>query len=104
MTKKSLFSAIMIILIVIIFSSCVAGPNSKWKEPPEPTEPPEAGFLAGLWHGVIAVITLILGIFTDIKVYEIHNSGWFYDLGFLLGVGAFSHSGVSIVHKKSKSK
>jgi len=92
----------IMILVLVVLAGCLAGPESKWKEPPEPAEPPVAGFFAGLWHGLIAVITLILGIFTDIKVYEIHNCGWWYDLGFLLGVGAFSHSGTKIVYHKKK--
>jgi hypothetical protein len=43
---------------------------------------------AGLWHGIIAPITLILSFFSsDIRMYEVHNAGAEYDLGFLLGVG-----------------
>ena len=43
---------------------------------------------AGLWHGIIAPITLILSFFSsDVHMYEVHNAGAEYDLGFLLGVG-----------------
>jgi hypothetical protein len=43
---------------------------------------------AGLWHGIIAPITLVLSFFSsDIRMYEVHNAGAEYDLGFLLGVG-----------------
>ena len=43
---------------------------------------------AGLWHGIIAPITLVLSFFSsDIHMYEVHNAGAEYDLGFLLGVG-----------------
>ena len=42
---------------------------------------------AGLWHGIIAPVTLVLSFFdTDVHMYEVHNAGSEYDLGFLLGV------------------
>ena len=87
---------IMISLMMItLFGGCFAGPDSKWKEAPiAPPKPPQAGFLAGLWHGIIAIPALILSIFMNISIYEVNNTGWFYNLGFLLGVGAFSSSGV----------
>lgn len=47
-----------------------------------------AGFWTGLWHGFISWVTLIIGIFSEeVRVYEIHNTGGWYDFGFLLGVG-----------------
>lgn len=46
-----------------------------------------AGFFWGLWHGLIALISLIWGIFTDIRVYELHNTGGWYDFGFCITVG-----------------
>lgn len=46
-----------------------------------------AGFWVGLWHGMISFITLVIGIFSDtVQVYEINNTGGWYDFGFLLGV------------------
>ena len=46
-----------------------------------------AGALQGLWHGLIAPITLILSLFNDaIQMYEVHNTGNEYNLGFLVGV------------------
>ena len=46
----------------------------------------QAGFWAGLWHGLIMVITFIIGLFTEsVRMYEPNNVGALYDLGFLLG-------------------
>ena len=46
------------------------------------------GFFPGVWHGLLAPYSLIVRWFVDdISMYAIPNSGWFYDLGFLLGVG-----------------
>jgi len=46
-----------------------------------------AGFFTGIWHGWIAPLSLIAGIFSDnVTLYEIHNTGWWYDLGFYMAV------------------
>jgi len=94
----------VLFVLGIVLAGCLAGPDSRWNDQPLPRDPPKAGFFAGLWHGLIAVITLILGIFTEFKIYEINNGGWFYDLGFLVGVGAFSHSGVKVVKTRGKKE
>jgi uncharacterized iron-regulated membrane protein len=45
-----------------------------------------AGFWAGLWHGLICSITFIISLFNrNVHMYEVHNNGGWYDLGFLLG-------------------
>ena len=44
------------------------------------------GFFLGLWHGLLAPWTLILRLFLDFKMYAVPNIGWFYDLGFLIGI------------------
>jgi hypothetical protein len=42
---------------------------------------------AGIWHGIIAPVTLVLSFFDpNLHMYEVHNAGSEYDLGFLLGV------------------
>lgn len=46
-----------------------------------------AGFWMGTWHGFIAPFTLIGSIFTDVGVYEIQNVGFWYNAGFLTGLG-----------------
>ncbi len=46
-----------------------------------------AGILLGLWHGIISPITLILSFFNhNIQMYEVHNDGGPYNLGFFLGI------------------
>ena len=45
------------------------------------------GILMGLWHGVISPVTLIVSFFnTNITIYDVHNNGNQYNLGFMLGV------------------
>ncbi len=49
-----------------------------------------AGFWKGLWHGFIVLLTFIVSLFSDsVGIYESHNSGNLYNLGFLLGVMIF---------------
>jgi hypothetical protein len=53
-----------------------------------------AGFWLGLWHGVIAPITFVISLFNDnMNVYEIHNNGNWYNLGFVLGAGVLLGGG-----------
>lgn len=69
---------------------CVAGSNSKYKEPH--AEP--AGFWGGLWHGLIAPITFLISLFTHgVSIYETNNNGRWYEFGFMLGIGAYAGGG-----------
>ena len=46
-----------------------------------------AGVVQGLWHGLIAPVTLIGSFFNpDLQMYEVHNNGREYNLGYLFGV------------------
>jgi len=61
------------------------GPNPLINQPDGLGRVARAG--AGLWHGIIAPVTLVFSFFNDnIHMYEVHNAGSEYDLGFLLGL------------------
>ena len=61
------------------------GPNPMVNQPDGAGMVARAG--AGLWHGLIAPVTLVLSFFnSDVKMYEVHNIGSEYDFGFLLGL------------------
>lgn len=65
---------------IFLFAGCAAG-NARF------TSEVPAGFWWGLWHGIISCVTLIIGIFDhSVKVYEVDNTGGWYDFGFLVGV------------------
>lgn len=59
-------------------------------------------FFMGIWHGWIAPISLITGLFDKgIRVYEINNTGWAYDFGFYISIiGGFG--GLSFFRKKNR--
>ncbi len=42
--------------------------------------------VAGLWHGLIVPVTLVLSFFdSNVEIYEVHNAGSEYNFGFFLG-------------------
>ena len=46
-----------------------------------------AGFWRGLWHGLILPMTFFISLFKEnVGIYEPHNNGNWYNLGFILGV------------------
>lgn len=67
-----------LVALVVIVAGCAPG-NEMFEEKP-------AGFWAGLWHGIICVVTFIISLFTDsVRMYESKNAGGWYDFGFLIG-------------------
>lgn len=82
MTKKKrllIFTALMI-LVLLAASGCIPGDG---RASPENT----AGFFWGIWHGWLAPLSLIISIFNrDIRIYEVQNSGWWYDFGYYMAV------------------
>jgi hypothetical protein len=74
----------VIVGAVLLLAAC-AGPNTVADVPD--AQQSIAGFWSGLWHGFIMPIAFIGSLFDDsIGIYEVHNSGGWYDFGFLLGV------------------
>jgi hypothetical protein len=46
-----------------------------------------AGFWLGAWHGMISPVTFVVSLFRpSTGVYEVHNNGAWYNLGFFLGL------------------
>ena len=46
-----------------------------------------SGIWMGIWHGVISPVTLVLSFFNpNVQMYEVHNDGNAYNLGFLIGI------------------
>ena len=86
MTRLSTCVALAMMIGVVV-AGCAAGDSRFSVDEP-------AGFLVGLWHGLIAVVAFILSLFYDsVEVYERANNGAWYDLGFLLGLMCMSGCG-----------
>jgi len=97
--KKLLIFAILLVLA----TGCAPGSSVEVNTPdstvelttpsPNPLQNEEAdngrvaGIAQGLWHGLIAPVTAIGSFFNpDMQMYEVHNNGKEYNLGFLIGV------------------
>lgn len=66
------------------FQLSMPGPNPSIYQPD--AQGRVAGIVAGLWHGVILPITLLFSLFNpNVQVYEVHNAGFEYNFGFILG-------------------
>ena len=93
---------ILIALLLVLLAGCAPGSNVEVNVPsstlvlttpgpnPEQNKPGStgvAGIVQGLWHGLIAPVTLIGSFFNpDMQMYEVHNNGREYNLGYLFGV------------------
>jgi hypothetical protein len=76
-----------VLLVLVVLAGCAPGPNSMADVPREDGE--VAGFWMGLWHGFASPVMFIISLFNkSVEVYEIHNNGGWYTLGFLLGASA----------------
>ena len=74
-------------LAALLMASCAPGMNDQVHI--ANAEGIVAGFWRGLWHGLIAPITFVISLFSkNVQMYEVHNSGSWYNFGFLLGICA----------------
>ena len=86
MKNKKLAIGIFFCLLLINLTSCA----------PAGYEYSKAGFFSGIWHGFIIVFSLIGKLFgADIGIYAEHNTGFFYWLGFIIGIGGFGGGGAA---------
>ena len=73
----------VLVLAAVVLASCAAGPNVAAGV----GGPELAGFWLGVWHGVISPVTFVVSLFNDsVNIYEVHNSGHWYDFGFMIGI------------------
>jgi hypothetical protein len=73
--------------LVCTISACAPGSNTAIDTVDE--HGIVAGFGRGYWHGMIMPVAFVVSLFDDdIGIYEPHNIGHWYDLGFLLGLSA----------------
>ena len=95
MMKRKRILFILLIVVLFILSGCMPGDGSYTNNQP-------ANIFSAIWHGWIAPISLIRGFFnSSIRLYEVHNTGWTYDLGFYLAIlGGFG--GIAFSRKKDK--
>lgn len=95
---SKLLTIIVLLLTLLLLASCAAGNSGH-------NENYRAGFFRGIWHGWIAPVSLIWHFFNpNVRIYEVHNTGWAYDFGFYIAVIA-GFGGLSLSRrKKCKNK
>jgi len=87
MTNSQKQVAFWVLTLSLLFMAGCAPGNERFVVGP-------AGFWAGLWHGLICVVTFIISLFNDtVHMYEVNNTGGWYNFGFLLGAAIFFSSG-----------
>ncbi len=94
---------VLITILIVLVTACSPGESVQVNTPkstvrlttpgpnPELNKPAENGHVAdladGLWHGIISPVTTIGSFFNPAwQMYEVHNNGPQYNLGFLIGV------------------
>lgn len=85
----------LLLATAVAFAGCFPGGGHSTPDTP-------AGFFTGIWHGWIAPLSLVVGIFSDgVRVYEVHNTGWWYDFGYYMAIIA-GFGGLSLLRKKGE--
>ena len=92
--NKRIFILAFVFLFALLSVSCAPG-NERWNQNFHPGA--KAGFLFGLWHGLIVIVTFIFSLFDRrFGIYEVNNLGWQYNLGFILGAMISLGGGIHI--------
>jgi hypothetical protein len=64
--------------------------------------PPDApGFMFGFLQGLTMLFALIGSFFFDVRIYAFPNSGWPYDLGYVIGAGILFFNHFKLTHYQS---
>lgn len=78
MKKQNIAIGLALIIIICGLTSCA----------PSGYTASQAGFFSGILHGFVFFFALIGKLFgADIGLYAEHNTGFFYWLGFIIGIG-----------------
>ena len=85
MKNRKWIIGIIAVLVLMNLTACASSG-------PDPTP---SGFFSGLIHGFIIIFSLIGKLFgMDVGIYAQNNTGFFYWLGFIIGIGGFGGGGI----------
>lgn len=90
--------------VVLLLGACAASGNEN-----AGTAAGQPNFWLGLWHGVISPITFLVSLFRDdVGIYEVRNSGAWYDFGFMVGVsiafGSTARGGAGAARRRESAR
>jgi hypothetical protein len=101
--KSSLTLLVLLLLLLNTVAGCAPGANPSKGTASE--HEVVAGFWLGLWHGFIAPVVFVVSLFkSHLGVYEVHNNGAWYNLGYLFGLACFFGSGGNQAARRKQSK
>ena len=90
--KSSLALFVLVLLLLNMLAGCAPGVN-QFNETVN-DQNVVAGFWLGLWQGFIAPIVFVVSLFRhNLSIYEVHNSGAWYNFGYLFGLACFFGGG-----------
>ncbi|MCL5795532.1 MAG: hypothetical protein M1338_04195 [Patescibacteria group bacterium] len=85
MNKNLIFVLLLVSLMLGV--GCAASSNAAVNTPGSNGN--IAGFWLGYWHGLIILYAFVASLFSNtIGIYEVHNNGVWYNLGYLLSLGS----------------
>jgi hypothetical protein len=91
MKKKLIPIVIVTIGVALLLSGCAEA--NQYVNTPTGTGGP-AGFLQGMVQGFIIVIAFVFSLFDHtVGIYEVHNDGTAYNIGFIIGALLFFGGG-----------
>jgi hypothetical protein len=97
MKKKLFLLCFFTVGIILLLTGCVPGDGTY-------SMSYRAGLFWGIWHGWIAPVSLVIGLFKkNIRIYEVLNTGWWYDFGFYIAIIS-GFGGLSLFRKKGSKK
>jgi hypothetical protein len=95
---------LVVALAMLLLAACAPGVNQQIGSVDQAGV--VAGFWRGVWHGLIAPITFVVSLFrSDVRIYEVHNSGGWYDFGYVLGLSIVfggTHAGRRAQRRREK--
>ena len=98
MAKRITLVVLALFVVLCVTTGCAPG-NERWASVDS-----RANFWAGLWHGLIIIVTFVVSWFTnDVGIYEPNNVGFGYNIGFILGCMISLGGGIRAgTHRKRK--
>lgn len=86
MKKQNVVLSLMLLILMISFTSCAPGGDTN----------KEYGFFSGIIHGIVFIFALIGKLFgSGYGLYAENNTGFFYWLGFIIGLGVLGGGGAA---------
>jgi polyferredoxin len=90
--KSFSITLVFLLLVTLMLTGCAPGTNQSKGAPN--SQNVVATFWLGIWQGFIAPFVFVVSLFkSNLNIYEVHNNGSWYNLGYLLGLACFFGGG-----------